>query len=135
MQFRFKVVIISTGFNNRDSNNKFSCVGPLWNHSINATGPNACPETLQSPGTGSDYQVCLTPCSAIDGDEYCCRTTRGCDVSGGCQQLWPIFDYYTVFQSACPNCLITSCDAPNYTCINSDTGLTQYEITFCPKLS
>lgn len=109
------------------SNQNGSCIGPNWNHRITATGPNACPLPLQSP-TG-DYQVCLTPCSVYHTDTYCCVLPGACVTS--CQDDWPVPSYYDVFADACPKCLITNCDTPNFTC-SSQNGLTSYRITLSP---
>jgi hypothetical protein len=129
--YNIPISLVSSAFNNRNPNNRFSCLGPTWNHTIDATGSNECPLVLQSPGTGGQYQVCLSPCTAIGGQEFCCTAPNACGTTGGCQQLWDQQDYYTVFHNACPNCLITNCDNPNYTC-GSQGGLTQYVITYCP---
>lgn len=110
----------------------FTCtLGPTWNHTINATGPNKCPDELQSPGTGSNYEVCLNPCTTIGGTAFCCTEGGSCSATGGCESLWSTPEYYSVFEMACPNCLITNCDNPQFTC-NSNKGLTSYVITFCP---
>lgn len=110
----------------------FTCtVGPIWNHTINATGPNKCPDELQSPGTGSNYEVCLNPCTTIGGTAFCCTEGGSCSSTGGCESLWPTPEYYSVFERACPNCLITNCDNPQFIC-NSNRSLTSYIITFCP---
>lgn len=121
----------ATSGTNLPSGNFTCTAGPTWNHTINATGSNKCPDELQSPGTGSNYQVCLNPCTTIGGTGYCCTEGNACSATGGCESLWPRQDYYTVFEMACPNCLITNCDTPQYTC-NSTKGLTSYLITFCP---
>lgn len=119
--------------------NNSGCSGPHWNHTINATGPNACPTELIYPGnigmpeTPTVYQSCSTPCTAFGGTAYCCNEPGICTVSGECEAQWPIPSYFDVFSSACPNCLITNCDTPNYTCDTVSHGeLTQYTITFCP---
>ena len=114
-----------------NSNNPSCPSAGSWNHLITATGPNSCPEELQSPGTGANYQVCLNPCTMIGGTAYCCTQSGACSTTGGCEQLWPELDYYTVFANACPTCLITNCDDPHFTC-TSTRDLTSYSINFCP---
>lgn len=125
--YNLPVTIVSTGFNNRDPQDRSSCVGPNWNHAISE---NVCPDELQAPGTGPDYQVCLAPCTAIGGSGFCCTNPTACTVTGGCQTLWPTPDYYTIFKNSCPNCLVTNCETSNFYC-GSQGGLTQYLITFC----
>jgi succinate dehydrogenase hydrophobic anchor subunit len=129
--YNIPITITSTAFNNRDPTNRFSCRGPIWNHTIDATGPNSCPINLQSPGTAANYQVCLNPCTEFGGTAYCCTTPGICESTGGCEHSWPDLDYFTTFENACPTCLITNCDTSNFTC-SSKNGLTQYEILFCP---
>jgi hypothetical protein len=126
--FNIPITITSTGFNNRDPQNRFSCVGPAWNRGINS---NQCPLELQSPGTGSQYEVCLAPCTAIGGPQFCCSEPGICGAQGGCQSQWPDPSLFTVFKDACPNCLVTNCETLNFSCGNSG-GLTQYLITVCP---
>lgn len=126
--FNLPITITSTGFNNRDPQNKFSCVGPAWNRPINA---DQCPPQLQAPGTGSQYEVCLAPCTAIGGPQFCCSEPGICSSPDSCQSQWPDPDFFTVFKDACPNCLVTNCETLNYSCGNSG-GLTQYLITVCP---
>lgn len=136
--YNISIDITSTANNNKNTSNPFSCVGPIWNHEITATGTYSCPDILQFPGTGPEYQACLPPCqicgfTGVTGltgcDNYCCLQTGACSMTGGCQESWPNKSYYDVFASACPNCLITNCDKLNYTCGSKD-GLTQYLITF-----
>lgn len=128
--YNIPITIFSFAFNNREPSNRFSCLGPNWNHTIAGTGGLSCPSELQSPSM-DDYEVCLNPCTAIGTGGFCCTEPGACGISGGCQQSWPVFDYYTVFSSACPNCLITNCDMANYTCSSRD-GLTSYAIVMCP---
>lgn len=104
------------------------CGGPVWNYGINQ---DLCPTELQSPGTGSNYEVCLAPCTALGGTAYCCTEPNICTATGGCQQSWPDPDYYDVFRDACPECLVTNCETANFIC-TSQNGLNQYLITFCP---
>lgn len=130
--YNIPISLTAKNFVRQSNNDRFYCAGPDWNHTINATGSHVCPTPLQSPGTGTDYQVCLTPCTSIGGEDYCCEESNACSVTGGCEQLWPIKEYYDVFQNACPNCLITNCDDPNYTCRSNSGSLTQYLIQLCP---
>ncbi len=138
--YNIPISIESTANNNKNPDDEFSCSGPIWNHRINATGPNSCPIPLIYPGFILNpegppiYQSCSTPCTAIGGTAYCCTETNACSIPEGCETAWPIPEYYDVFFDACPDCLITSCDTPNYTC-SSTNGLTSYTITFCPPLS
>lgn len=129
--YNVPISIISTGNNDKDPHDNFSCLGPMWNNTIGSTGSNSCPLSLQSPGTGTNYQVCLNPCTAIGGENFCCTVQGACGTSGGCEQLWQPYEYYNIFSNACPNCTITNCDTANYTC-KSKNGLTQYMIKFCP---
>lgn len=137
--YNIPITIESTANNNRNDADKFSCIGPEWNHTINGTGTNVCPTVLIYPGfiLNPDgppvYQSCSTPCTAIGGTGYCCLETNVCNMTEGCETEWPIPEYYDVFADACPDCLITECDNPNYTC-SSNNGLTSYTITFCPPL-
>jgi hypothetical protein len=130
--YNIPITLTARNFANNNNSGNFYCSGPQWNHTINATGPDACPDILQSPGTGSNYQVCLNPCTANIAQGFCCEQENACSATGGCQQLWPIKEYYDVFHDACPNCLITNCDDPNYTCNSNNGSLTQYIITLCP---
>lgn len=131
--FNIQIGITSTANNNRNNNDPFSCVGPTWNYIITGTGPNACPNALKYPGS-TGYRACISACLGTTGDDqilYCCAESDSCGISGGCQNEWPNYDYYTIFSEACPNCMITNCDLPIFEC-GSKNGLTQYTITFCP---
>lgn len=128
--YNLPITISSTAFNNQVNNNAFSCGGPIWNHSITATGTNACPDALQEPSV-TNYQVCESACLTFNTNDFCCLNPGACNMKGGCEAGWPNQNYYNVFASACPNCLITNCDNPNYTC-GSKGGLTQYTIVFLP---
>jgi len=132
--YNYPISIVPTN-GTRDPNNVLSCASPSWNYSINSTGPNSCPIELQSPTPKSDYQVCMSPCTAFDTSSYCCDGAGACSGRNQCQTSWPDPpNYYKVFSEACPNCLITNCDKQNYSCSSTRNGLTQYLITFCPSL-
>jgi len=133
--FNMKIGIISTNFNNKNPADKFSCLGPTWYYDINE---NICPQELQFLNSSfTEYAGCMSACSAFhsdpDGPIYCCSEQGDCGMPGGCQNNWPNDKYYTVFNDACPNCMVTNCDGPAYYC-GSSGGLSQYIITFCPTL-
>lgn len=127
--YNVPISISSIDNNNKaDVNDNFTCGGPTWNHTIEATGPNhPCPFALQYKF--DDYQLCFNPCTLGLSNEFCCAIPGICDRTGGCEQSWNPYEFYTVFSSACPNCLVTNCDNLNYTC-NSKDGLSKYIITF-----
>lgn len=130
--FNIQIGIISTNFNNKDPSNPFSCVGPTWNYNINE---RMCFKELQYPGGITGYQACSSPCFAglIGQQYYCCSESEEiCNIDGGCENSWPNMEFYSLFENACPNCMITNCDTPLYGC-SSSGGLTQYVITFCPS--
>jgi len=128
--FNIEMGIVSTNFNNKNSEDPFSCGGPTWYYNI---GENMCPNELRY--IGNEYEGCRSACSVyysdVDGKKYCCLGTGTCGITGGCQNEWPVDRYYRVFNDACPNCMITNCDKPSYYC-ESSGGLSQYVITFCP---
>lgn len=132
--YNLPVTIRATNnFQTGNINTKFACVGPTWNRAIPGTGTVgiACPPILRYPGGTGGYQVCLAACGAtgVPDPVYCCGDTGACGISGGCEASWPNQNYYNVFAGACPNCLITNCDLPNYQCESAD-GLSQYTINF-----
>lgn len=137
--------IVSTNFNNRNTSDMFSCVGPMFVSGITGSGlGNVCPTPLQYPNV-NPYQACMSACFAssytgntgnigITGGEsstFCCTSSGICSQTGGCSETWPS-DYFNVFDDSCPNCMVTNCDPPLYYC-GSQSGLTQYVITFCPS--
>lgn len=121
--YNLPVTITSTSFNNRNNNDMFSCVGPIWYSSI-----TSCPSQLQAPSP-DNYQVCQSACRVFGTDDYCCKENNSCGFTGGCESVWPDQNYYNIFSQSCPNCLITNCDNPNYRC-ESFGGLSEYTITF-----
>jgi hypothetical protein len=115
---------------NFDSATGNYCSGPIWKEIT------VCPEVLQGPNTGPNYQYCKTPCyadleSTIDKQNFCCNLLGSCTIPDQCENSWRA--YYNVFANACPNCLITNCDKTNYFC-KSVNGLSNYTLTFCPNL-
>lgn len=116
-------------FRNTDPTNRFVCTGPQWFSKINGNDLYPCPEELQQPG------VCNSPCTAFEDQVYCCDFEDACELDGGCENAWPNLDYYFVFASACPNCMITNCDEPNYSCQSAPDSYTTYRITFCETLT
>lgn len=128
-----------------------SCTGPNWHYNISNTGDHVCPAVLQRGTTGSDgtggtieiYQACVPPCSGLcpapDGGftfgctNFCCNNPNACSQTGGCQSSWNFPEAYEIFAGACPQCLITNCDTPNFTCKSQNhKTLTAYEVIFCP---
>lgn len=109
------------------STNNPSCNGPKWNHPIDG---NNCPEALRSNDDQGNFQVCLSPCTALDTADYCCTKPGVCDMSNGCQSTWQDINYYNVFSEACPKCLITNCGSNKITC-TSQGKLNQYTIALC----
>lgn len=100
----------------------FSCTSPQWFHTV------VCPAELQADG------ACASACDTfggvgVTGAQYCCAQAGACSISGGCENAWANYDYYTVFYNACQNCLITNCDTLNYHCTSSN-DLSNYQITF-----
>jgi hypothetical protein len=136
--YNIPISILSTGNNNKDSSNPFSCIGPNWDYTIAATGPHACPTELVYPGNIISpegplvYQSCTSPCTSLGGTAYCCAEPNICVAEDGCQSQWPEQSYYNLFAGACAKCMITDCDQLNYSC-SSVGGLTEYSITFCPN--
>ena len=106
----------------------FWCESPTWYSTVSPTGQiYPCPPELQ------DGPNCITPCnnSEEDSDDvslYCCTEFKACEQPGGCENSWPNIDYYYVFAAACPNCMITNCDTPNYKCAASNQELVNYNI-------
>lgn len=121
-----------------NNNNPFDCGSPQWVHTIDGTGPNECPTILQDI-IDNQYVGCQSACEVFGnegetGMAYCCTTDNACGITGGCENAWPNYDFYTVFFAACPNCLITNCDVLNYSCQSvSVDNLNSYRITFPPR--
>lgn len=133
--YNLQMTIAATLNDDKNTNDPFSCVGPIWTHTIDSNGPNMCPLELQQLGTGGIYEGCYSPCdvygnTGATGISYCCSATGACGITGGCENEWPSYDYYTVFHVACPNCLVTNCDQLNYHCSSESGRLTHYTITF-----
>lgn len=74
------------------------------------------------PGFSTGGVQCQSPCAA-GNLEYCCP--NGC--TPACQNEWPNLSYYQAAVAACPTCMITNCDQPNFSCNNL-----AYEIVLCP---
>jgi len=99
-----------------------SCVSP---NSCNSAVISNCPAGLKSGN------VCLSPCTAANTDQFCCRNAFGspaaCVVAA-----WPAVDqqYVTNVHSFCPNTYAFAFDdkVGLHTCA---TG-SNYTITFCP---
>lgn len=113
---------ISSANNNLTPNN-FTCTGPVWYQYVSSNNEVfPCPPVLQ------DNQSCINPCKILGetSPSYC-----------KCENEWEQLDYYYAFESACPNCLITTCDELNYHCsyndINNHTPI-NYTVTFFPEL-
>lgn len=106
-----------------DTNNIFTCSGPIWYQNISESNSIfPCPDSLDMGDN------CINPCERAQqlGEDYC-----------KCENEWPQLDYYYVFASSCPNCLITTCDTLNYSCstnnINNHTPV-NYDVVFFPDL-
>lgn len=118
----------------------FNCTGPVWANTIPQT---TCPTELQILDSGGNYLSCASACDAglegqDDTTDYCC-TRFNCNTTSTtnptCETLWAEQSYFTTFDDACPNCLITNCDQPNYTCSSTGNELSTYTITLCPAVT
>lgn len=101
-----------------------------------------CPTELQILDSNGNYIACNSACGAGLGDssspstDYCCADPGTCGAPGACSASWIPITYFTTFDQACPNCLISNCDVPLTGCAStSATVLSDYTITFCPNLS
>lgn len=95
----------------------FVCTAPEWRYSSGLVH-GSCPTGL------SEDNICASACTKLGGlnEIYCCPN---CEIP--CQLTW--LNYWVPFKQACPNCMITNCDKPLYSCSNNG-GLTQYTVSF-----
>jgi len=140
MQAGYNISATIQPTSNFKSDSTNTCGNPVWFSNITQTD---CPVELQYIVNGN-YIGCMTACNAdIPGPpgpqgDFCCSEFPCADSSAdfNCQMFWDNQAYYTTFATACPDCLITNCDRPNYTCnSSSNRDLSNYTITLCPNLS
>lgn len=111
-----------------------TCAGPTWTTTITAA---QCPAALQIKDERGNFTACASACTAsraggVAGTGNFCCTGFNCAGAIPCGTEWKPSAYYDAFAIACPDCAITNCDQPRYTCpALSRTELPQYTITLC----
>ncbi len=107
----------------------FSCGSLNWRYPLATTGSGfrSCPENLQT--TIETNPVCGSPCTILNGTNYCCTSSNAC--AEQCQLTWNAnISYWDRLHAACPNCMITNCDTLNFYCGSNNAYPTIYNITF-----
>lgn len=120
------------------SNTSGVCNGPTF---VSTITEDTCPTALRYVDSNNNYIGCASACTnqqtGISGNtgDFCC-TNFDCTGATTCQNNWVPSSFYNTFGAACPNCLITNCDTPNYTCNNADIdALVQYTVTLCAPVN
>lgn len=120
------------------------CGSPTWTGTIDET---TCGQRDSYLDENGHYQGCQTPCTYYSNlgierltEEYCCQRPHSCSQTGGCDRTWASLS--NKFRDACPQCMITNCDALPFNCgtasgntTSPNGGLSQYTVTYCPTSS
>lgn len=126
--FNLGATIMPTANFTQNTKDIYSCQSPSWKFlpGVTGIGLRDCPPNLQFHTDG--FQFCISPCTLSnstpppnpDSVAYCCTAPDSC-TNNNCQETWPHnIDYWSLMNSACPTCLITNCEVPNYYCQNTN---------------